>query len=115
MPGSDCTKTYYPSQGGEATAASMGYESAGAVGDKEAMPGALGSMASEDGNHDTAALSALAAAHGMPAVSAYPDNVEGSIMAGNPTAAEGATGPADFPHAGPPPRTTQVGGSNPYE
>ncbi len=107
---------YYPNQGGEATASSRGYEAAGAVGEKEPMPGPVGSLASDDGNHDQAAQSAFAAAHGRPGITSYPDNLSGEIESDDPTKGEGSTAMIDYPHAGPPERTTSVGGGgNPGE
>jgi hypothetical protein len=85
-------KDMYPKdQGGERTAASLGYESEGEPGEKMEMPAPLASKASDEGNHDYAALSAHNAKHGLPPCEPYPSNVTGSIEADNPTRSEGAT------------------------
>jgi hypothetical protein len=77
-------------------------EAYGASGDKEPMPADYPSMASDDGNHDVSAQVADAKFHKNPTVALYPDNMAGPNMApaagdsGNPTAAEGATGPVEY-------------------
>jgi len=73
----------------------------------------MASGMSDEGSWNTSAHVANNAKHGWPAPTLDPENVTGSIMPGNPTAAEGADNPVEYPHAGPPPRTTTVGGGNP--
>lgn len=85
---------FYPHQGGVDSAASEGYEADGAPGDKGVDMGSLGAGDSGDSNgtnpEQNALMSAFATMHSRPAVTADPDNVTGSPMPGDPTAAEGA-------------------------
>ena len=73
------------------------------------VPGQVGSEKSDNGSTNTAELSAFAAKHHMPAVQEKPDNLSGEIESAEPTKGEGASGPHDYPHAGPPPGTTSAG------
>jgi hypothetical protein len=89
--------TMYPNQGKGCEP-----EAYGAYGEKESMPGRMTSLASDDGNHDLSGQNADAAYHKNPAVSAYPDNLQGEATppaagdSGNPSAAEGGTGPSGY-------------------
>ena len=89
------------------------FEADGMAGQKEATPAYPGSQMSDEGVYNTAAHAANNAAHGWPAPTLDPENVTGSITPGNPTAAEGAEGPVEYPYKGAPARTTTVGGGNP--
>ena len=77
-------------------------EEYGGYGEKEPMPARPSSGSSDDGSHDLGPQQADAAYHKNPAISAYPDNLQGAGMhtpagdSGNPTAAEGATGPENY-------------------
>ena len=68
---------HYPNQGKNHEVKPGGFESAGAPGDKEPEPADYGSMKSEEGYHDTAAISALARKHGLPTSGPKPDNFAG--------------------------------------
>lgn len=89
--------TMYPNQGKDCQP-----EQYGAIGEKEPMPGRLQGSSSEFGNHDISGQQADAAFHGNPAVSAFPDNLQGAATppaagdSGNPSAAEGGTGPSGY-------------------
>ena len=87
--------SYYPAQGG-GTAKEC--EAAGQPGAKEAMPPYEGSMASDDGYHDT-----------PTGGEKNPSNITGDVESAGPTKAEGDLGVQEFPHKGPPERTTSVG------
>ncbi len=104
-----CTQEYWPGQGGFD---GSGIEGEGAAGNKGEAGSPLGSMASDEGQWNTAAQAANAAAHGRPAVTADPDVTQ--VPAVGPHG--GIDGPdpsslTSFPHAGPPARTTSVGGT----
>jgi hypothetical protein len=86
------------------------FEADGMAGQKEATPAYPASGMSEEGQYNTAAHAANNAARGWPAPTLDPENVEGSITPGNPTEAEGADNPVEYPYKGAPARTTTVGG-----
>ena len=93
------------------TGTAHAYEADGLPGQKEATPAYPASQMSEEGQYNTAAHAANNAAHGWPAPTLDPENVTGSITPGNPTAAEGADNPVEYPYKGAPARTTTVGGA----
>ena len=68
------------------------YEPEGSPGDKGVDMGSVGEGDSGDSNgadpKQTALMSAFAVSHSRPAVTADPDNVTGSPMPGDPTAAQ---------------------------
>lgn len=102
-----CTQEYWPGNGGSEASS---FEPDGAAGNKMDAGSPLGSMASEEGQYNTAAQAANAAAHGRPAVTADPEVTQ--VPAVGPHG--GIDGPdpyslTDYPHAGPPARTTGVG------
>ncbi len=99
--------SYHPNQGKNSA---LGLESAGAVGEKEPMPAVPSSGASDEGSQNYGAIASHAASHGRPHSGPNPDNVSGDVESAGATKAEGDPGVIDFPHAGPPPRTTSVGG-----
>lgn len=87
--------TMYPNQGKDCNV-----EDYGGYGEKEPMPGTL-SSASDD-PQDLSPQQADAKYHGNPMVHAYPDNLQGTAMptaagdSGNPSAAEGGSGPEGY-------------------
>jgi hypothetical protein len=98
------------------TAAERGIEADGAAGAGEPQPATISSGMSDEGQYNTAAQQAHAAKHGRPAISETPDNLTGEIESSGPNKAEGDIGIQQYPHQGPPARTTSAGGSgNPFE
>lgn len=91
----DCIALGYTSS---KTGTGSDYEPEGGPGDKGEGGDSLG-LGGDGGDNSgvtssqVALHSAFNAQHGRPAVSADPDNAEGSPMPGNPTAAEGAKDP----------------------
>ena len=101
---------------GGGTAADQGYEAEGAAGAGEPTPARMSSGMSDEGQYNAEAQQANAASHGRPAISEKPDNLTGDFMPQGPNACEGDLGIQQYPHVGPPARTTTSGGSgNPYE
>ncbi len=100
----DHLKGVYPSDGQTCTP-----EEYGGTGEKDSMPGAMGSKASEGGDHDHSAIDQFGQSRGWPKTSEKPDNVTGAIESDEPTKGENAGPPVPAQHAGPPARTTNVG------
>lgn len=103
-----CSSEHSPHQGGfEASS----IESEGEPG-KTLLDAAgyIGSMASEDGQGNMAAMASNASDHGRPTVSDYPEGITPSIDTSNPNGGgEASAKIAEFPHKGAPERTTSVG------
>lgn len=99
-PAAAFSSEHYPHASVDKTAGSLGYEADGAPGEKgeggDSMGLGTASGGDSTGGPDAgqiAKLSAFNVMHSHPAISADPDNAEGSPMPGNPTAAEGALDP----------------------
>ena len=94
--------TAYPNQGGLPSASSI--ESEGQPGEKGEAGGAGGyGGGAQNGDYcNVAPLNAHDASHGWPQGNADPEGA-GFVEPGNPTAAEGATGPISYPGGGLPP------------